>query len=158
MPEDAGVGVVIAGPDRAADVLALIIAQFDDHSLPWEEGPLRSAVRAVLADPSLGRFLLAERDGETIGLANLAYTFTLEVAGRAAWLDELYVRPEHRGHGIGARLLRKAIELARAEGCRSMELEVERGHERVVSLYRRHRFRARERSRWWLDLEGDPEG
>lgn len=165
-PPGVPVRIRLASPADGEVVLRLLAAQFDEHGIDWDEAPLRGAVNAVLADGSLGRFLLAEDAGDSttptqggvIGLANLAFTFTLEVAGRAAWLDELYVVPERRGAGVGGRLLREAIRVARAEGCRSLELEVERGHRRVEGLYRRSGFRARERSRWCLPLDEPPGG
>ena len=82
----------------------------------------------------------------------MSWSFSLEHGGRAAWLDELYVMPEHRGSGIGTMLLHEVRVAARAGGALAMDLEVEAGHERVSSLYERHGFSRHQRQRWFLRL------
>src|SRR5579872_5729184 len=47
-----------------------------------------------------------------VGLAYLAYTWTLEHGGQSAWLDELYVVPGERSRGVGTALLRAALDHA----------------------------------------------
>jgi hypothetical protein len=71
-------------------------------------------------------------------------------------LDELYIVPERRGQGIGEALLHAALEVARAAGARSVDLEIETGHERAASLYERNGFGRLPRTRWACDLEPAP--
>ena len=114
---------------------------------------LTAAARGMLERPQRGQFLLA-LDGDTpVGFAALSYLWTLERGGRAAWLDELYVVPERRQGGIGAALLDAAIAAARAGGALAVDLEIEAGHDRVASLYRRNGFTALSRQRWALPLD-----
>jgi ribosomal protein S18 acetylase RimI-like enzyme len=53
-----------------------------------------------------------------------------------------------RDRGIGTALLRRAIELAREDGCVAMDLEVDRDHARVESLYVREGFTTLPRKRF----------
>lgn len=39
---------------------------------------------------------------------------------RITYLEHCFVRPEYRRHGVGTRLLQRAIEVAREEGCQIM--------------------------------------
>jgi GNAT superfamily N-acetyltransferase len=80
--------------------------------------------------------------------ADVAFTWTLEHCGKSAWLDELYVVPEYRGKGIGAALLRAALEAAQRSGCAAVDLEVDEAHARAENLYVQAGFRPLGRSRW----------
>jgi GNAT superfamily N-acetyltransferase len=107
---------------------------------------LRKALRMLL--PRHGAILIAMDGGAAVGVAVLTYIVALEHGGRAAWLDELYVVPERRGHGIGRSLLLDAIAIARRARCETVELEVIRGHDRAARLYLRESFRRLPRTRF----------
>ncbi|MBX3027945.1 GNAT family N-acetyltransferase [bacterium] len=147
---------VVIRAAAAADltaVSALLIAQLREHGNAVPDVELAAAARGMLERPQRGRFLLAFDGDAAVGLAALSFLWTLERGGRAAWLDELYVLPARRGAGIGAALLAAALDLARAVGAHAVDLEIEAGHERVGSLYRRHGFAPLSRQRWALPLE-----
>lgn len=118
----------------------LLAVQFEEHEIDLGDASLSSAVRGLVEVPGRGAVLLAMDGARAVGVAVLAYTWTLEHGGKCAWLDELYVTPEHRGGGVGARLLREAIEIARSDGCRALDLEVDHGHARAEGLYLREGF------------------
>lgn len=134
--------------DDLAALSALLVAQLRDHGNEVPEATLVDAARGLLERPQRGRFVVAEVDGAVIGFAALSYLWTLERGGRAAWLDELYVRPEQRGAGLGQALLDGAIAAAAADGAVAVDLEIVAGHERVESLYRRNGFLPEARRHW----------
>jgi GNAT superfamily N-acetyltransferase len=135
------------------DVLRLIDLQFDEHAIAAGGKRLRAAVTAVLSAADLGFFLLARERGRAVGVAYVSFVWALEHSGRAAWLEELYVVPERRGHGIGNQLLEAALKVARERGCAAVDLEVEQSHGRAENLYRRAGFAALARARWVRRLE-----
>jgi ribosomal protein S18 acetylase RimI-like enzyme len=57
-----------------------------------------------------------------LGLAVLRVRPAIWSAGLEAYLAELYVRPSHRGGGLGRALLEAAMEQARARGADRIEL------------------------------------
>lgn len=118
----------------------LLAVQFEEHAIDLGDASLSVAVRGLVEVPGRGAVLLAMEGPRAVGVAVLAYTWTLEHGGKCAWLDELYVTPEHRGAGLGTRLLRQATEIARADGCRALDLEVDHEHARAESLYLREGF------------------
>jgi GNAT superfamily N-acetyltransferase len=123
----------------------LLAAQLREHDIPAREEAIERALGAVLLHPDQGFVLVADSAGSVVGVAYVSYARPLEHDGEVAWLEELYVAPDRRGRGIGARLLREVAARADARGCVSVELEVKRGHERVLGLYRREGFRDLER-------------
>ena len=146
------VAVTQAGPADRAGLLALLAAQMAEHDIDTDDQRLGAAIDAVLADPSLGVLLAAWSGGIAVGVAYLSYLFSLEHAGRSAWLDELYVTPAYRSRGIGQKLLHAAIAHARSHACVAIDLEVEAAHTRAANLYKREGFHPHQRQRWVLKL------
>jgi GNAT superfamily N-acetyltransferase len=66
---------------------------------------------------------LAERSTEAIGFTLLYPSFS-SLSLRPIWvLNDLFVRPSERRNGVGALLLRRAVEFARARGAEYLTLE-----------------------------------
>jgi GNAT superfamily N-acetyltransferase len=130
-----------------------------EHEVAIERASLELAVRGVLEDSRRGAIVIALSEEEVmIGIACLSFLWTLEHGGASAWLDELYVLPEHRERGVGSLLLGHATGVARAAGCRAIDLEVERDHARVVSLYTRNGFLPHTRVRFVKTLGSSVRG
>jgi GNAT superfamily N-acetyltransferase len=129
----------------AASALPLLEGQYRDHGIDMKGPRLLKAVRKLLDGHGL---VFIAVDAQPIGIAVLAWEWSLERAGRQAWLEELYVVPDRRGQGIGRKLLARSFAAARKAGCVSMELEVIRGHDRSARLYLRQGFRKLPRTRF----------
>ena len=80
---------------------------------------------------------LFEEDGEIAGYAQLSRSYSQEAGGTVVWVEEIYVRPEFRGAGLGRALLRMLPELAPAARYR---LEIEPDNARAEKLYREMGF------------------
>jgi GNAT superfamily N-acetyltransferase len=128
-------------------VVRLLAAQFREHDIALDAPELREGVRGLIADAGRGAVLFAD-DPEPVGVAVLAYAWTLEHGGLVAWLDELFVVPQHRGRGAGRALLLRALEVAGEHGCRAVDLEVDTEHARAERLYQRAGFALLPRRRW----------
>ena len=150
-----GIDIRPATPADLEDVTNLLAAQLREHDIPIARADLEFAADGILRVPDRGFVLLALRNGDAVGAACVSYSWTVERGGMVAWLDELYVVPSMRGHGIGGELLGKAIAAAGGAGCLTVELEVETSHARAEHLYRRHGFSALPRRRWTRPLRPD---
>jgi ribosomal protein S18 acetylase RimI-like enzyme len=71
----------------------------------------------------------------------------LYVAGLEAHLQELYVVPDRRGHGIGRALLEASIEAARRAGAEWMDLGTSEDDTAARGLYESAGFTNREGGR-----------
>lgn len=56
---------------------------------------------ALMAGDPMVKAYLIEEAGVTAGYALLAVTWSNEAGGRTVWLDELYIRPQFQGKGLG---------------------------------------------------------
>lgn len=150
-----GEPVIRIRPAAAADLpalAALLVTQLREHGIDLDRAAIERAAHGMLLRPQRGRFLLACDGGTLIGFAALSFLWTLERGGWAAWLDELYIVPERRGHGVGERLLHEAVAVATAAGAAAVDLEIDADHDRAASLYQRNGFERLPRTRWTRPL------
>ncbi|XP_077602873.1 thialysine N-epsilon-acetyltransferase [Crocuta crocuta] len=56
--------------------------------------------------------------------------------GRNVYLEDIYVKPEYRGQGIGSKIIKKVAEVALERGCSQLRLAVLDWNERAMNLYK----------------------
>jgi diamine N-acetyltransferase len=124
------------------DILIPLVRDFCAHfGYPYAESLKRDTLAQVLAEPSLGRlWLILSAGGDVAGYLFLSFYFSLEYGGRTAFIDEIFVRPEHRVLGLGSAALRNALAAARDLGLTAVHLEAERSNDRAAALYVRLGF------------------
>ena len=76
-------------------------------------------------------------------LAAFASTLPCAVPGERK-LDKLYVDPARQRLGLGGRLITHVAERARARGCSTLILAVNKRNERAIAAYTKHGFAVRE--------------
>ncbi len=77
-----------------------------------------------------GYFILY--NGEAAGYAICCLSASQEACGRVLWLDELYIKPQFRGKGLGKKLF-EFIE--NSDEYEFIRLEVEKENGRAMKLY-----------------------
>lgn len=80
--------------------------------------------------------LIAELDGEAAGFALFFHNYSTWRGRRGLYLEDLFVRPEHRKKGIGRRLLSALAAVAVERGCARMEWAVLNWNELAIDFYR----------------------
>ena len=80
--------------------------------------------------------LLAETDGNAVGFTQLYPMYSSVQTARIWVLNDLYVPPDQRRHGVAKALLKAAIEYARNDGASRLQLETGRRNEAARALYR----------------------
>lgn len=100
---------------------------------------------AELQNPAVV-FLLAHMQQVPVGYAKLLIGSELGIVeGKSPAdrleIERLYVREDWIGTGLGAALMRRAIEEARIQNCRSVVLGVWEKNERAIEFYRRFGFK-----------------
>ena len=79
-----------------------------------------------------------------IGVALVSLRPNVWFDGPVALLDELYVAPDLRGHGVGSALLRAVEDECRARGSLLLEVNVDGADADARRFYERHGYRDRE--------------
>ena len=98
---------------------------------------VRAGVAAALADPSHGRYLVAEAAGRVVGQIMHTFEWSDWRNGCFWWIQSVYVAPDARGQGVFGRLFQHLRTIARADpGVCGLRLYVERGNTRAQRTYR----------------------
>ncbi len=105
------------------------------HTIPREnfENAFEDAVNGNL----FIELYILEYEGETAGYAAIAVTYTTEGGGKTVWLDELYIKEQFRGKGLGRsviKFLQKDMSIKR------IRLEITPDNERAKALYKSEGF------------------
>ncbi len=72
----------------------------------------RHGLRLILEQPGRGRIFVLRNDHKVIGMVNLLITISTAEGGFVILMEDVIVRPEHRGHGYGTRLVNYVKEFA----------------------------------------------
>ena len=119
-------------------VLALIRELAEYERLAHEVSATEADIREALFGPAPGAEAVIAMVGERpAGFALYFHNFSTFAGKRGLYLEDLYVRPEHRGRGIGRRVLRHLARLARDRGCRRFEWSVLDWNAPAIRSYRR---------------------
>ncbi|TXI16620.1 MAG: GNAT family N-acetyltransferase [Roseateles sp.] len=79
--------------------------------------------------------LVGEVDGEVVAFALFFTNFSTFLAKPGLYLEDLYVRPAHRGTGLGKTLLIHLAQLAVQRGCGRFEWSVLDWNENAIRFY-----------------------
>jgi GNAT superfamily N-acetyltransferase len=127
---------------QLADLLSILFTQEADFR-PDREKQMRG-LRLIVDAPDRGRIFLARRGGEIVGMVSLLFTVSTAEGAAACWLEDMVIRPEQRGRGLGARLLQHAVAYAQANGFARITLLTDRINDRAIRFYEQHGFRRSE--------------
>jgi ribosomal protein S18 acetylase RimI-like enzyme len=136
---------VIIRRATAEDVPAIVALLADDELGASRESPddLAPYLRAFEAVDAAGHEVLAvaERDGEVVGTLQLTVLRGLSRRGAArAQIEGVRVASSARGQGLGERLVRWAVEEARARGCAVVQFTSDKSRVDAHRFYRRLGF------------------
>ena len=132
-------GIIIRKAGRADVplILDLIRALAEYEKLSHE----CQATEAALAEHLFGarpyaEALIAEADGQAAGFALYFHNYSTFLARPGIYLEDLFVRPEQRGKGLGKALLVRLAQLAVERGCGRLEWAVLDWNEPAIRFYK----------------------
>ncbi len=123
--------------DELVQAMAVLIPQLSKSNPP----PSRADLNAIIASEASVLFI-ARVNGKIAGALTLA-TFRIPTGVRA-WIEDVVVDADARGHGVGEALNMAAIAEARSRGAITVELTSRPSREAANRLYQRIGFVQRE--------------
>ena len=134
-----------ARPARAADAPTLARMLHDFNTEFGDPSPgvdvLTRRVGDFIARGVKSYLLGAEGDdSEPVGFAQFGFNPTIWSDRPIAHLDELYVAPDRRGHGVGRALIEAFLTLARERGAAGAEVVTGEDDTAARGLYERFGF------------------
>ncbi len=101
-----------------------------------------ASLAAIVASQASRLLVAADRDGAILGTLTLVL-FAIPTGARGL-IEDVIVDASARGRGVGEALTRFALDLARAEGARTVDLTSRPAREAANRLYQRVGFARRE--------------
>ena len=126
-----------ATEDDVPIILSLIreLAEYErlSHEAVATEGLLRES---LFGERRGAEVLIACCKGAPAGFALFFHSFSTFLGRPGIYLEDLYVKPEFRGRGIGRALLTHLARLAKERGCGRLEWAVLDWNEPAIKLYK----------------------
>ena len=135
----------IAVTDQVVAAFARLVPQLSRSNPP----PTAAELEEMVAAP--GTFVLVAREDDEI-LGSLTLVVFRIPTGRRAWIEDVVVDESARGKGVGEALNRHALDLARREGCKTVDLTSRPSREAANRLYQRLGFVARDTNVYRYEL------
>lgn len=91
--------------------------------------------QTFILNPNLGKAWLIYENDIIVGYVILTFVFSFEYKGILAFLDELYIKREHQGKGIGKQTVLFIQQESSQLNVKMLYLEVEEHNENAQKLY-----------------------
>ena len=126
-----------ATPADVPLILGLIRELAEYEKLLHQVTATEADIHASLFSPKpAAECLIAEQDGRPAGFALFFHNFSTFLGKPGLYLEDLYVKPELRGKGIGRRLLSHLARLTLERNCGRFEWAVLDWNEPAIRFYK----------------------
>ena len=119
MTQDLNIRFAVPGDE--AIILDFIRGLAEYENLSGEVVVTEALLREWLFEKRTAEVLIAELDGVPIGYSLFFHNFSTFLGRAGIYLEDLYILPEHRGHGYGKAMLRRLAQLTVERGCGRLE-------------------------------------
>lgn len=97
---------------------------------------LKRDIADCVSDMPFVEGFVFEENGKTAGYAMIANSYSTEYGGLCVWLEDLYIKHEYRGKGIGTAFFSYLDEQYNKKAVR-LRLEVEKENKRAIEVYKK---------------------
>src|SRR5712675_1893541 len=91
----------------------------------------------LFGEKPVAEVLLAFEGRSPVGFAVFFHNFSTWLGRPGLYLEDLFVKPEKRGHGYGRALLQHLARIAHERGCGRMEWAVLKWNDPAIQFYRK---------------------
>jgi len=128
---------LVIRPIEPKDFETLIIL-FKEFAL-FEKLPekMMNSVELIIQESEfLNGFVAVDSNDEILGYVTYFFAYYTWI-GKSLYMDDLYVRPAHRGLGIGTLLLNKVVEFAKQDNCKKLRWQVSAWNQPAIEFYKK---------------------
>jgi ribosomal protein S18 acetylase RimI-like enzyme len=135
---------VTSSTPEIVEALAALLPQLSSSAPP----PTSADVAAIASSPATMLLVATDETGTIVG--SLTLVVFRAPTGPRAWIEDVVVDTSTRGRGVGAALVREALDRATAKGARTVDLTSRPSRQAANRLYVRLGFAQRETNvyRW----------
>ena len=134
--ESSEVEVRAAVKEDVASIHSLISELADFESLQHQfVATVEDLEQGLTGDNNAAEALVAEVENVIVGYAIFFPSYSTFIGKPGMWLEDLYVKPDFRGQGIGKALILAVNALAEERGCQRLEWSVLDWNERAIKFY-----------------------
>jgi len=126
--------------ETMADLLAELFSLEADFTP--DRAKQLAGLKLILDDPARGRLFVTRVDGRVVGMANALITVSTAQGGRVLLLEDVILHRDHRGGGLGRRLVEQVLDWAAGEGMPRVTLLADKDNAPAQAFYRRLGFEA----------------
>ncbi len=115
----------------------VLISLFKEFAL-FEKLPekMTNSVEQMLREKEyLTGFVAVNDADEIVGYATYFFGYYTWI-GKSLYMDDLYVRPDFRGAGVGTKLIKEVIAFAKAENCKKLRWQVSEWNQPAIDFYK----------------------
>lgn len=127
-----------AMPDDFDTLFRLIedLADYEKLKPPDDEAKKRLRKDIFSDNPILNALIVTVND-QHVGYALYLYSYSSFLARRTLYLEDIYIQPDHRGFGLGKKIMEHLLSIAREEDCGRMEWVVLDWNKTAIDFYER---------------------
>lgn len=120
------------------EVLAMMKVFYDSPAILHKasEEVLRRDIRDCVRDVPFVEGFVFEKENQIAGYSMIAKSYSTEYGGICIWIEDLYIKPEYRGSGIGTQFF-SYLEEQYGENAVRLRLEVEKDNARAIGVYKK---------------------
>ncbi|WP_075720746.1 GNAT family N-acetyltransferase [Roseburia sp. 499] len=120
------------------EVLAMMKVFYDSPAILHKasEEVLRRDIRDCVRDVPFVEGFVFEKENKIAGYSMIAKSYSTEYGGICIWIEDLYIKPEYRGSGIGTQFF-SYLEEQYGENAVRLRLEVEKDNARAIGVYKK---------------------
>jgi len=115
----------------------ILIALFNEFAL-FEKLPekMTNSVEQMLEEKDyLTGFVAMNNADEILGYVTYFFGYYTWI-GKSLYMDDLYVRQDFRGAGVGTKLINEVIAFAKAEKCKKLRWQVSEWNQPAIDFYK----------------------
>lgn len=150
--------MIMATPLKKATLrdIPLLVSLMDgfyaESGLALDHERANRAFNTIMADESLGSVWFIQTRNDYAGYLVITQVFSMEYGGFSAVLEDIYIRPNHRGFGLGKAALAGIIPLLKERGVYALSVETGRNNLAARALYTKAGFKPSDRQMLRLEL------